>query len=302
MKILITGGTGFVGAALTAMLLEQGHEVTAIGSRPSCRLPAHERFTYLAADTTRPGEWQQAVPQQDGLVNLAGRTVFNLWTTAYKAKIRDSRVLTTRNLVAALPEQCDTVLISASAAGYYGNGGEAEMIESGSPGNDFLAQVCKDWEAGAMQAAAKGARVAITRFGVILGRGGGAIATMKTPFQLALGGPIGSGRQWFPWIHLDDVLAAIVYILQGETLQGVFNFAAPGQVRQKEFAKKMGEVLNRPALMPAPGFLMKVVLGEFGSSLLQGQKVQPKALLEGGYVFFHPELQPALEDILGGRA
>lgn len=300
MKILITGGTGFVGTALTNKLLELGHEVTAIGSRSTCRLQSNERFIYISADTTRPGDWQQAVAGQDALINLAGRSVFNLWTTAYKAKIRDSRILTTSNLVAALPETTQTVLISASAAGYYGNGGEEEKAESAAVGNDFLAQVCNDWEAAAMKASQKGARVAIARFGVVLGKGGGAIATMKTPFKLAMGGPIGSGKQWFPWIHLDDVLAAIIYILQGETLNGVFNFTAPEQTRQKEFASSLGKVLNRPALMPAPAFIMKMVLGEFGSSLLQGQKVLPKALQESGYVFFHPDLQPALEDILGG--
>lgn len=300
MKILITGGTGFVGAALTAKLLKLGHEVTAIGSRPTCRLPAHDRFTYIAADTTSPGDWQQAVEGQDGLINLAGRSVFSLWTTAYKAKIRDSRILTTSNLVAAMPEKTQIVLISASAAGYYGNGGDTAKTESDAVGSDFLAQVCNDWEAGAMKASQKGARVAVARFGVVLGKGGGAIATMKTPFQLAMGGPIGNGKQWFPWIHLDDVLAAIIYILQSETLSGVFNFTAPEQSRQKEFAKSLGKVLNRPALMPAPAFMMKMVLGEFGSSLLQGQKVIPKALQESGYVFFHPNLQAALEDILGG--
>lgn len=300
MKILITGGTGFVGAALTAKLLELGHEVTAIGSRPTCQLTDHERFTYISADTTRPGDWQEAVERQDGLINLAGRSVFNLWTTAYKAKIRDSRILTTSNLVAALPEKTQTILISASAAGYYGNGGEHEKIESDAVGSDFLAQVCNDWEAGAMKASLKGARVAITRFGVILGKGGGAITTMKTPFQLAMGGPIGSGKQWFPWIHLDDVLGAIIYILQSETLSGVFNFTAPEQTRQKDFARSLGKVLHRPALVPAPAFVMKMVLGEFGSSLLQGQKVIPKALQESGYVFFHPVLDTALEEILGG--
>lgn len=300
MKILLTGGTGFVGSALSQRLLEMGHEVTVIGSSSRCRLSAHPQLTYVSADTTRPGDWQQRVPEQDALINLTGRSVFNLWTERYKQAIYNSRILTTRNLVTALPATTEAVLLSTSAAGFYGDGGENEQPETNAPGNDFLARVCRDWEAEAAKASEKGARVALMRFGVVLGKGGGAMATMKTPFQLGLGGPIGSGRQWFPWIHLDDLVGALLFLLTAEECRGPFNFTAPEPVRQKEFARQLGAALHRPACLPTPAFVMKLVLGEFGRSLLQGQKAIPRALTEGGYVFAYPELHAALREIVGG--
>lgn len=300
MKILITGGTGFVGSAVSQRLLEMGHEVTVLGSSSRCRLASHPHLTYVAANTTRPGDWQRHVPEQEALINLTGRSVFNLWTESTKKAIYDSRILTTRNLVAALPANTETVLLSTSAAGYYGDGGEAEKTESSGPGDDFLARVCRDWEAEALKAADKGARVMLMRFGVVLGKGGGAMATMKTPFQLGLGGPIGSGMQWFPWIHLDDLVGAMLFLLSAEECRGPFNFTAPQSVRQKEFARQLGSALHRPACLPTPAFVMKLVLGEFGRSLLQGQKVVPKALTDSGYLFTYPELQSALREIVGG--
>ncbi len=299
MKILITGGTGFVGSALSHRLLEQGHEVTVIGSSSRCRLTPHPQLTYVSADTTRPGDWQQRVAEQDALINLAGRSIFNLWTTTYKEAIYNSRILTTRNLVAALPEHSEAVLLSTSAAGYYGDSGDTEKTETSGPGTDFLARVCSDWEAEAGKAVEKGARVVLMRFGVVLGKGGGAIATMKTPFQLGLGGPIGNGSQWFPWIHRDDLIEAILFLLTAEECRGPFNFTAPQPVRQKEFARRLGAALHRPAFLPTPAFVMKLVLGEFGRSLLQGQKVLPRALTESGFLFTYPELPQALREIVG---
>lgn len=299
MKILITGGTGFVGSGVSQRLLELGHEVTVIGSSSRCRLPAHPQLTYISADTTRPGDWQQRVAEQDGLINLAGRSIFNLWTPAYKESIYNSRILTTRNLVTALPATTEAVLLSTSAAGFYGDGGETEKTETSTSGNDFLAQVCRDWEGEADKATAKGARVVLMRFGVVLGKGGGAIATMKTPFQLGLGGPIGSGDQWFPWIHRDDLVGAILFLLTAEECRGPFNFTAPQPVRQKDFARQLAAALHRPAFLPTPAFIMRLVLGEFGRSLLQGQKAMPRALTESGYLFSYPALEQALKEIIG---
>lgn len=300
MKILITGGTGFVGSALSQRLVEMGHQVTVIGSSSRCRLAPHPQLAYVSADTTRPGDWQQRVAEQDALINLTGRSIFNFWTESYKKSMYDSRVLTTRNLVTALPATTEAVLLSTSAAGYYGDGGETEKTETSGPGDDFLAHVCRDWEAEAVKAAEKGARVVLMRFGVVLGKGGGAIATMHTPFRLGLGGPIGRGQQWFPWIHLDDLVGAILFLLTAEECRGPFNFTAPQAVRQKEFARELGAALHRPACLPTPAFVMKLVLREFGRSLLQGQKVVPQALTESGYLFTYPELQPALREIVGG--
>lgn len=298
MKILITGGTGFVGTALSKRLLEDGHEVTVIGSSGRSRLQGQPNLTCLAADTTRPGAWQQRVAEQEALINLAGRSVFNLWTEKYKQAIHDSRILTTRNLVAALPDSSQAVLLSASAAGYYGNSGETEVTEQSPNGDDFLAHVCRDWEKEAAAAAQKGTRVALMRFGVILGPGGGALATMKTPFKFGLGGPLGNGRQWFPWIHLDDLINAILFLLSAETCSGPFNFTAPQTVRQKEFARQLAKALHRPAILPAPAFVISWVMGEFGRSLLQGQKIIPQALIENGFQFIYPQLQPALMEIV----
>merc|ERR1711879_197650 len=254
MKIFITGGTGFVGAALTARLLELGHETTILGSSSQCRLPSHPHLNYISADTSKPGEWQLSVADHEAFVNLAGRSVFNLWTASYKEKIYNSRVLTTRHLVEAIPSNADTILLSTSAAGYYGDGGEHEKRETAENGTDFLAKVCRDWENEALRAEQKGSRVALMRFGVVLGKGGGAIQTMKLPFKFGLGGPIGSGKQWFPWIHLDDIINAILFILLGDDIHGAFNFTAPQAVRQKEFARQLGQVINRPAFLPTPAY------------------------------------------------
>ena len=298
MKIFITGGTGFVGSTITQQLLELGHEVTITGSSSQCRLPVHQHLQYIAADTSQPGHWQEAAAKHEAFINLTGRSVFNLWTKKYKQEIYNSRIQTTKNLVEAIPNTSDTILLSASAAGYYGNGGEAEKRETADNGNDFLAEVCRDWEQEALKAQQKGTRVALLRLGVVLGKNGGAIKTMKLPFQLGFGGPIGSGKQWFPWIHLDDVVGAVKHILLGDDISGPFNFTAPEAIRQKEFARVLGQVLNRPAFIPAPAFVMKTVLGEFGESLLQGQKAVPEALADNGYIFSFPELKPALQEIL----
>ena len=299
MKILITGGTGFVGTALTRRLLADGHQVTILSSRDHADREEHQNLTHLLADTGREGDWQRTVPEQDVLINLAGRSIFHLWSAKYKEQIRNSRILTTRNLVDALPEKSRAVLISTSAAGFYGDGGDLEKNESSDSGNGFLAEVCREWEAEARKAERKGIRVAIMRFGVVLGAGGGAIATMKMPFEMGLGGPVGTGRQWFPWIHIDDLIQAFYFLLE-QNLHGIYNFTAPGLVRQKEFADALGETLHRPAVLPAPAFIMKLFLGEFGRSLLQGQRATPKALLKHGYSFLYPELGPALQEIIGG--
>ncbi len=300
MKILITGGTGFVGSALTKSLLKLNHEITIISSRSKSNLEDHVKLRHLIADTTKEGDWQKHVSTMDVIINLAGRSVFHLWTEKYKKDIWNSRIQTTRNLVAAMEEGTNTVLLSASAAGYYGEGSEVEKRETAGSGDDFLAKVCKQWENEAFAAQKKGARVATMRLGVVLGSGGGAIATMKLPFLLALGGPIGSGKQWFPWIHLTDLVNAAISILQNDTMNGPFNFTAPSVTRQKEFAKTMGNILKRPAILPAPAIFMKLLLGEFGESLLQGQKVIPESLLKTGFTFSYPGIKKALEEILLG--
>lgn len=298
MKILITGGTGFVGSCLTERLVERGDDVTVIGSKRKKSLETRSHLHFIQADTAKEGEWQKSVSEQEVIVNLTGRSIFNLWSASYKKEIHSSRVATTHNIVNALPQNNDSILLNTSAAGYYGDSGEEERDESSPPGDDFLAEVCKAWEKEAMAAESKGTRVAIMRFGVVLGKQGGAIATMKTPFKFGMGGSIGSGKQWFPWIHVDDLVAAILFLIDGSDLSGVFNFTAPGSVRQKEFARALGRAVNRPAFIPTPAFVMKSLLGEFGKTLLMGQRVAPKALLERGFTFRYPQLREALQEIL----
>ncbi|MGD8366858.1 MAG: TIGR01777 family oxidoreductase, partial [Desulfobacterales bacterium] len=247
MKIFVTGGSGFVGTYLCRHLLDTGHAVTTVGTRAVHGRISHDHFRYISADTTKPGDWQEALADTDAVVNLAGKTIFHLWTDRYKQEIYDSRILTTRNLVDALPGQRPVALISASAVGYYGSCGDQVLTEAGSVGGDFLARVGRDWEAEAMGAAAKGARVATARFGIVLGRGGGAMEKMVPAFKLMLGGPLGDGNQWFPWIHIEDLLDAVVFVLQTEALSGPVNFTAPEPVRNRDMARALASAVNRPA-------------------------------------------------------
>ncbi len=297
MRIFITGGTGFVGTHLTGKLLERGDDVTVVSFTGKKHLEDHPALHIIKGDTTKEGEWQKGLGEYDVIINLTGRSIFKFWSESYKEQIYSSRILTTRNVVQALPENSDSILLSASAVGYYGERGDDEVDENAGPGSDFLARVGKDWENEAFEARKKGVRVATTRFGVVLGKGGGALETMETPFKAGLGGTIGSGRQWFSWIHIDDLAAALLFLMDGSGLDGPFNVTSPGSVRQKDFAKKLGRALHRPTIIPVPSFVLKTLGGEFGQMLLQGQKVVPRKLLEHGFVFQYPQLEGAFQDI-----
>lgn len=300
MRILITGGTGFVGRQLSARLTREGHQVTVLTRREARARGAHTP-EFLQGDPLIPGRWQEAVSQQDALINLAGASIFGRWTKDYKEELRLSRILTTRHLVEAIPQGAGITLVSASGAGYYGFHEDEELDESSVGGQDFLALLAADWEAEAMKASEKGARVVITRFGIVLGRTGGALQQMVTPFKWFLGGPLGNGLQWFSWIHVEDLVEAVLFILERPNLSGAFNLTSPNPVRNKELSKALGKALGRPSWLPAPGFMIRLVLGEFGGVLLQGQRVLPKRLLEAGFVFRYPRLGDALEDLLSPR-
>jgi uncharacterized protein (TIGR01777 family) len=204
MNYFITGGLGFVGCHLSNFLLKDGNRVTAIGLNPKPNLIDHSEFRYIPADTTKAGDWQDEMRDQEVIVNLAGKSIFKRWTEDYKKQIYDSRILTTRNLVDALPDGSDVIFCSTSAVGFYGSRGDDVLTEESPPGEDFLAKVGKDWEWEALQALNKGARVVLTRFGIVLDRDGGAMGKMIPAFRRYLGGPLGSGEQWFPWIHMHD--------------------------------------------------------------------------------------------------
>jgi len=299
MNILVTGGSGFIGANLSDYLLSRGHQVTAVGRSAAQHRIRHENYRYISANTTRTGPWQEAVENSEAVVNLAGTTIFKRWTATTKKQIYDSRILTTRNVTAALPAGKNIPLCSASGAGYYGSRGDDILKEDQSAGNDFLAGVSLDWEKAALQAADKGIRVVVMRFGVILGNNGGAMAKMIPAFKLFVGGPMGSGNQWFPWLHMDDLMAAILFVLEHQEVSGPLNFCAPNPVRNRELVKTLGEVLKRPSFMPAPTFMIRIVLGEFGNVFLGSQRTIPDKLLSHGFSFQYPDLKSALRAVVG---
>jgi len=298
MKVLITGGLGVVGRYLSRLLLEQGHHVTALGLRPQPRLIPHPDFSYLSADTTRPGAWQERLGDMDAVVNLAGNNIFRPWTARDKAEIYDCRILTTRNVAAALPQDRPNSLVSASAVGYYGDRGDEILTEASTAEDDFLARVGRDWEAEALAAAEGGHRVVAARIGIVLGSDGGALEKMIPAFRSFLGGPLGDGSQWFPWIHIDDLTAALAIVLENASVAGPVNCTAPNPVRNREFARELARLLNRPALMPAPGFMIRMVLGELGQALLSSQRVVPEKLLEAGFAFRFPAVREALYELV----
>jgi uncharacterized protein len=297
MKILITGGTGFVGTFLTKQLLQNEHEVIVIGrsSVPVVR-PGHF-FHAISADTTRKGSWQDALKDVDAVINLAGMSIFHRWTSAYKRQIYDSRILTTRHVVEGMTGDQPQTLISTSAVGYYGSRGDDILSESEPCGGDFLSRVGKDWEHEAFEAEKKNVRVVAARFGVVLGRSGGALKQMITPFKWFAGGPVGSGLQWFSWIHISDLLAGLMFLLETAKIQGPVNLCSPAPVTSGELARTLGSVLGRPAVIPAPSMALRLILGEFAETLLSSQRAIPEKLLASGFVFRFPDLKDALTDL-----
>ena len=298
MKILITGGTGFVGTHLSRACLDAGHEVTVLGTRLRYKGPVDSRLRYVAADTTSPGDWQVHVTSADFVFNLAGRSIFQRWNQKYKQQIRDSRILTTRNVVDALSETKTPVLISTSAVGYYGSCGDLELNEQSPPGQDFLASLAIDWEAEASKGEAKGARVVLARFGIVLGRDGGALAKMIPAFRSFVGGPLGNGRQWFPWIQIQDLVRALNFLAARTGLKGPFNLCAPHPITNGQMADALGKALGRPAKMAVPAFMLKMMMGELGGVLLSSQRTLPARLLAAGFEFRFPQIDKALANLI----
>jgi len=301
MNILITGGTGFTGRFLSEYLLKKGHRVVALGRRPRHPLAQTTGFSYISADTTAGGAWQDAVQKVDAVINLAGKNIFHYWTDASKGQMRSSRIGTTRNLVAAMPANQAPILLSASAIGYYGDRGGERLTESASPGDDFLAGLSVDWESEARRAESKGARVALLRFSIILGRGGGALARMLPAFRFFAGGPLGTGRQWFSWVHIQDLAAAVEMVLQNPDVAGPLNICAPQPVRNRDYAAALGQALGRPSFLRAPAFAIKTLMGELGGVMLGSQRCLPERLEQFQFQFKFPDIETALADIVKGE-
>uniref|UniRef100_A0A7C4RHM2 TIGR01777 family protein n=1 Tax=Desulfatirhabdium butyrativorans TaxID=340467 RepID=A0A7C4RHM2_9BACT len=301
MHVVVCGGTGFVGKALVPLLIGQGHHVVSIGRRAGDAQSRHERLTLLSADTTTEGPWQETIRKADVVVNLAGTSIFTRWTDRAKQSMVNSRIQTTRAIANAI-EKPDTVLINTSAVGYYGDRGDDVLDESASAGTDFLAELAVKWEEEAFRASSKGNRVVAARFGVVLGKDGGALEQMLTPFRFFVGGPLGNGRQWFSWIHMQDLIRAVLFCIETDTIQGPVNFVSPQPCTNRELVRTIGRILNRPSWMPAPAFALRLILGEFASVLLASQRAMPKRLLENGFLHHFPTIASALENLLHARS
>lgn len=287
MKVLLTGATGFVGSHLARRLRERGHEPLEVSRRPG------------AAYDWSPERLRAGVSEADAILHLAGENLFaKRWSEGRKQALRASRVESTRALAGLAAARRPAVFLSASAVGWYGASDDRELDETSPRGTGFLAELCAGWEAATEAAIQAGVRTAVVRIGVVLGSGGGALAKMLPPFRLGLGGPLGNGKQWVSWIHIDDLCALFVWILEHEGCSGVFNATAPRSVTMKELADALGRVLHRPAFLPAPAALMRLALGEVADVLLTGQRVLPRRAQAAGFCFAHPSLEPALRSLL----
>lgn len=305
MRVIITGGSGLIGRATTAQLVAQGHQVVWLSRRP-------ERFGTLPAgvsaepwDGRTSHGWGPLVEADTALLNLAGENVAaGRWTAARKRRIRDSRLDASRAVSEAIAKakHRPQALVQVSAVGYYGNTGDTEVTESSPPGSDFLASVCRDWEAATEAVEKAGVRRAVARVGVVLSRQGGAFPRLRLPVKLGLGGPLGNGRQWLPWIHLADVAAALAFLLATPSATGVYNLTAPQPCSQGDFVRRLGRQLHRPTLLPAPAPMLRLALGEMAEMLLGGQRALPTRLQAAGFTFRYPDPDSALQALARGAA
>ena len=301
MKIFITGGTGFIGRTLTGRLLDAGHKVMILTRGIRAGYQPEDRISFIEGDSTQKGDWMNELGDVDVIINLAGASIFKRWTGKYKEIIRDSRLLTTQNIVEGIRAENNKniFLISTSAVGYYGFHKDEELTEEDDPGEDFLAVLSREWEETANKALEHGVRVAICRLGIVLGKDGGALAMMTPLFKYWLGSPLGSGDQFFSWIHIEDLINIYMFLINKIDIQGVYNCTVPSPVTNKEMTKAIGTVMKKPVFMPrVPGFMIRLIMGEFAETLLHGQKVIPKRIQQAGFQFKYANIHDALENII----
>lgn len=299
MKIAITGATGFVGSRLVERLQAEGHQILVLTRNLASAQKKFSNVQVVQYTPTESGPWQGAISGCDAVVNLAGEPIAeSRWTPERKREILNSRKLGTQKIVEAIAtsEQKPTVLVNASAIGYYGTSETATFEESSAAGDDFLAEVCQAWEAEARQVKDAGVRLVILRFGIVLGEGG-ALAKMIPPFKLFAGGPLGTGHQWFSWIHRDDLVSLIIEAIKRPDMEGVLNATAPNPVRMSEFCQALGDVLHRPSWLPVPGFALEALLGDGAIMVLEGQQVLPKKT-QSYFDFQYPTVKQAIAEIL----
>jgi len=301
-KIIITGATGLIGTELCNVLIGRGDEVTIFTRNiESAKKILGSKLAYVKWDYKNPKAWQDFLKNQDAVIHLAGANLFGKrWTEKYKEVIIESRELSTRNLVAALRSVPNKVkvLISSSGVGYYGSRGEEILTEKSNLGNDFLANVCDVWEREAEKASEIGIRTAMLRQGIVLSNEGGALTKFLPPFKFFIGGALGNGKQWFPWIHIDDLIAIYLFILDNAEISGPVNVGSSETVRMNEFAKFFGRILNRPSIFNVPEFALKILVGEAASTIVSSQRVVPQKLIDHAFKFKFENLDRALRDLL----
>jgi uncharacterized protein (TIGR01777 family) len=300
MRIVIAGGSGFLGRPLTTRLARDGHDVVVL-TRDSKRSRGPVGSTVTWTPDGKTGPWASALEGAGAVVNLAGESIAGKrWTDTHKARVLESRVQATRSLVAAIRDAAapPAVFVSGSAVGYYGPRGDDPIAEDAAPGSDFLAGVCVAWEAEAMRAASARTRVVCMRTGLVLERDGGALPEMLPPFKFGAGGPVGSGRQYWPWIHRDDWISLVSWTIAQPSVSGPVNLTAPNPVPNAEFARALGRAMHRPAFMPAPAFALRLLLGEMADGLLlSGQRAVPAKATNAGFTFKYPHVDDALRAI-----
>ena len=306
MRVFVTGGTGLVGTRLVGKLLERGDQPIVLTRRyGAARQSLGPKVELIEGDPLRAGPWMEKMDDCDGVIHLAGENVFGKrWNARHKQMLIDSRVRGTANVATALvrkPRRDNgepRVLVNASAIGYYGVHGDEEVTEETGPGDDFLARLCVEWEQAARAVEPAGVRLVLVRIGVVLDSGGGALGKMLTPFNLFVGGPIGSGRQYVSWIHHADMVGLLLLALDNPPCSGPLNGTAPNPVTNRDFSHALGKALHRPSIVWTPGFALRIVLGEAASIITTGQRVLPSKALALGYTFQYPTLEGALATIL----